>query len=48
MLFSVEPAIAALVGAAGLGQSLAPAQAAGIVAVVVAGILVLREPPLGG
>lgn len=47
VLFSVEPAIAAIVGAVALGQSLAATQAIGILAVVAAGALVLREVPAG-
>jgi inner membrane transporter RhtA len=45
VLFSVEPAIAAIVGAVALGQSLAVPQVLGILAVVAAGVLVLREVP---
>ncbi len=48
VLFSVEPAIAALIGAVTLGQGLAASQWLGIVAVVIAGTLVLRDVPEGG
>ncbi|MDX6624880.1 MAG: inner rane transporter RhtA [Solirubrobacterales bacterium] len=48
VLFSVEPAIAALVGAVALGQGLAPSQVVGVLAVVLAGILVLRDVPEPG
>jgi inner membrane transporter RhtA len=48
VLFSVEPAIAAVVGAVGLSQGFTVGQAIGILAVVVAGVLVLRELPEGG
>jgi inner membrane transporter RhtA len=48
ILFSVEPAIAAIVGAIALGQGLSAAQIAGILAVILAGFLVLREVPAGG
>ena len=47
VLFSVEPAIAALVGALALGQGVALTQALGILAVVLAGTIVLREVPEG-
>lgn len=45
ILFSIEPAIAAVVGFVALGQGLGTAQAAGIVAVTVAGALALRDAP---
>lgn len=45
VLFSVEPAIAAIVGAIALGQGMAATQVLGILAVVLAGLLVLREVP---
>lgn len=45
VLFSVEPAIAALVGAVALDQGLAASQVIGVLAVVVAGALVLRDVP---
>lgn len=45
VLFSVEPAIAAIVGAIALGQGMTAIQALGILAVVLAGVLVLREVP---
>jgi len=48
VLFSVEPAIAALVGAVTLGESMAATQYLGILAVVAAGTLVLRDVPEGG
>lgn len=48
VLFSVEPAIAALVGAVTLSQGLALSQWIGILAVVIAGTLVLRDVPEGG
>ncbi len=48
ILFSVEPAIAALVGALALGQGMRATQVVGILAVVVAGTLVLRDVPEGG
>jgi inner membrane transporter RhtA len=43
ILFSVEPAIAGVVGLVGLGQHLSPLQAVGIAAVVLAGALALRQ-----
>lgn len=48
VLFSVEPAIAALVGAVALDQGMAASQVLGILAVVLAGTLVLREVPEPG
>jgi len=48
VLFSVEPAIAALVGAVALDQGMEPSQVVGILAVVLAGTLVLRDVPEGG
>ena len=45
VLFSVEPALAALIGAVALDQGLAASQVAGILAVVLAGTLVLRDVP---
>jgi inner membrane transporter RhtA len=48
VLFSVEPALAALVGALALGQGMEATQVAGILAVVLAGTLVLRDVPEGG
>jgi inner membrane transporter RhtA len=45
ILFSVEPAIAALVGAVALGQGMELSQVVGILAVVLAGTLVLRDVP---
>jgi inner membrane transporter RhtA len=48
VLFSVEPALAALVGAVTLGQGMAASQVVGIFAVVLAGTLVLRDVPEGG
>lgn len=48
VLFSVEPAIAALVGAIALDQGLAATQVVGVLAVVIAGTLVLRDVPEGG
>jgi inner membrane transporter RhtA len=45
VLFSVEPAIAAVVGATVLHQGLAASQLVGILAVVLAGILALRDAP---
>jgi inner membrane transporter RhtA len=48
VLFSIEPAIAALIGAISLGQSLSVAQVAGILTVVLAGSLVLRDAPVDG
>ena len=47
VLFSVEPALAALIGAVALGQGLALSQVVGVLAVVVAGTLVLRDVPEG-
>jgi inner membrane transporter RhtA len=48
ILFSFEPAIAAAVGAVFLGQRIVPLQLLGVVAVVSAGVMVLREVPVGG
>lgn len=48
VLFSIEPAIAALVGAVTLGQDMALSQVIGVLAVVLAGTLVLRDVPDGG
>jgi inner membrane transporter RhtA len=48
VLFSIEPALAALIGAVTLGQGLAASQVVGILAVVAAGTLVLRDVPEGG
>lgn len=45
ILFSIEPALAALIGAVALGQDLAASQVAGILAVVLAGTMVLRDVP---
>jgi inner membrane transporter RhtA len=45
VLFSVEPATAALVGLAALGQSLGLVQVLGVVMVVAAGASVLRDGP---
>ncbi len=45
VLFSIEPAIAALIGAVTLSQGMEWSQVIGIFAVVVAGTLVLRDVP---
>lgn len=43
VLFSIEPAIAALVGLLALGQQLHPVQLVGLVLVVAAGANILRD-----
>lgn len=48
VLFSIEPAFAALIGAVALGQGMAMSQAVGVLAVVLAGVLVLRDVPEPG
>lgn len=47
VLFSIEPALAALIGAVALDQGMEPSQVVGILAVVLAGTLVLRDVPEG-